>query len=172
MLAALYGRALVRFVGCCDGGLFCLRVPRALVVRDVIASLSWGFWLDCSGPFHCPSSNHPFVILLVLFVPCSSPICRRLPISIVLGVCDAVTPVGDPPRTPRHVTQRAEELVMRLCRLGSVTAVRVRRVLVSCHWPGHGCPLSSALENCWLIWFDWSRGYPPLVDGAHGNGDW
>lgn len=51
--------------------------------------------------------------------------------SVVLGVCDAATPTGNPPRTPRHVAQRAEELLMRMCSLGDITAVRVRTLLVS-----------------------------------------
>ncbi|CAM9950437.1 unnamed protein product [Scytosiphon promiscuus] len=51
--------------------------------------------------------------------------------SIVLGVCDALTatPKGNVTRTSHKVSQRAEELVMRLCGLGAIATVKVRGVL-------------------------------------------
>lgn len=54
--------------------------------------------------------------------------------SIVLGVCDALTatPKGNNvTRTSHRVSQRAEELTMRLCGLGAIASVKVRGVLVS-----------------------------------------
>lgn len=62
---------------------------------------------------------------------CLPRVCCRY--SIVLGVCDALTatPKGGATRTSHKVSQRAEELVMRLCGLGAIATVKVRGTLVS-----------------------------------------